>query len=100
MHILRNRDYMANLNPSQPNKQLIAGYCGILFGGFGLHKFILGYTLEGFIMLVIALIGGSFTYGLGLLIMQLVGLMEGMIYLNKSPEEFGNIYLLNKQGWF
>ncbi|WP_414562661.1 MULTISPECIES: TM2 domain-containing protein [unclassified Anabaena] len=91
---------MTNLNPSQPTKQLLAGYCGIILGGFGIHKFILGYAQEGFIMLVISLIGGSFTYGVSLLIMQLVGLMEGMIYLNKSSEGFVNTYFVNKQGWF
>ncbi|TVP66997.1 MAG: NINE protein [Nodularia sp. (in: Bacteria)] len=91
---------MANLNPSQPTKQLVAGYCGIIFGGIGTHKFVLGYVPEGVIMLVIALVGGFFTYGISLLIMQLVGLIEGMIYLNKSPEEFVNTYFVNKQGWF
>ncbi|MDH6060707.1 hypothetical protein NWP17_09680 [Chrysosporum bergii ANA360D] len=91
---------MANLNPTQPTKQLIAGYCGILFGGFGTHKFVLGYIPEGCIMLAIGLIGGFFTYGVSLLIMQLMGLIEGMIYLNKSPEEFVNVYFVNKQGWF
>ena len=91
---------MSNFNPTQPTKQLIAGYCGIIFGGFGVHKFVLGYAPEGFIMLVIALIGGFFTYGMSLLIMQLVGLIEGMIYLNKTPEEFVNSYFVKKQGWF
>ncbi|QLE55346.1 TM2 domain-containing protein [Nostoc sp. TCL26-01] len=91
---------MANLNTSQPAKQLLAGYCGIVFGGFGIHKFILGYTTEGFIMLVISVVGGSFSYGITLLIMQLIGLIEGMIYLNKTPEEFVDTYLVNKQNWF
>jgi len=91
---------MANLNPSHPTKQLLAGYCGIIFGGFGVHKFILGYAPEGFIMLVISVIGGSFTYGFTLIIMQLVGLIEGMIYLNKPHEEFVDTYFVNKQGWF
>ncbi len=91
---------MANLNPSHATKQILAGYCGILFGGFGLHKFVLGYTLEGFIMLVISLVGGSFTYGFALIIMQLVGLIEGMIYLNKTHDQFVATYFTNKQGWF
>lgn len=91
---------MANLNPSRATKQLLAGYCGIIFGGFGVHKFILGYTPEGFIMLTISLVGGTFTYGVSLLIMQLVGLIEGMIYLNKNHEEFVDTYFVNKQGWF
>ncbi len=91
---------MANLNPSHTTKQLLAGYCGIIFGGFGIHKFILGYPAEGLIMLVVSLVGGYFTYGLTVLIMQLVGLIEGMIYLRKSHNEFVNIYFVNKQGWF
>ncbi|MDF5715191.1 MAG: TM2 domain-containing protein [Rhizonema sp. NSF051] len=91
---------MANLTPSQATKQLLAGYCGIIFGGFGLHKFILGYPAEGLIMLTVSLVGSYFTYGFTLLIMQLVGLIEGMIYLNKSHDEFINTYFINKQGWF
>ncbi|QFS44508.1 NINE protein [Nostoc sphaeroides CCNUC1] len=91
---------MSNFNPTHPTKQLLAGYCGIILGGFGVHKFILGYAPEGFIMLVISVVGGSFTYGIALLIMLLVGLIEGMIYLNKPPEEFVNTYFVKKQGWF
>lgn len=91
---------MSNLNSTQPMKQLLAGYCGIIFGGLGVHKFVLGYAPEGCIMLVIAVIGGFFTYGVSLLIMQLIGLIEGMIYLNKTPEDFVNKYFVNKQGWF
>ncbi|MBD2664980.1 hypothetical protein B6N60_00940 [Richelia sinica FACHB-800] len=91
---------MANLNPSHTTKQLLAGYSGIVFGGFGLHKFILGYTTEGFIMLAIAVGGGSVTYGFTLLVMQLIGLIEGIIYLNKDHEDFVNTYFINKQGWF
>ena len=91
---------MANLNTNHTSKQLICGYCGIILGGFGVHKFVLGYAPEGFIMLVISVVGGSFTYGFSFIIMQLVGLIEGMIYLNKSHEQFVNTYFLNKQGWF
>ena len=91
---------MANLNSRQTNKQLMAAYCGIIFGGFGVHKFILGYSPEGFIMLVISVVGGTFTYGFTFLIMQLLGLIEGMIYLNKSPDEFVDTYFIKKQGWF
>lgn len=91
---------MANLNPSHATKQLLSGYCGIIFGGFGIHKFVLGYPAEGLIMLAVSLAGGYFTYGFSFLIMQLVGLIEGLIYLNKSHDEFVNTYFVNKQGWF
>jgi TM2 domain-containing protein len=35
------------------DKKIIAGILGILLGGFGVHKFILGYTTEGIIQIVI-----------------------------------------------
>ncbi|AKG22594.1 TM2 domain-containing protein [Calothrix sp. 336/3] len=91
---------MANLTPSHATKQILAGYTGIIFGGFGVHKFILGYTVEAVIVLIVSVVGGYFTYGLTLLIMQFVGLIEGMIYLNKSHDEFVNTYFVNRQGWF
>ena len=91
---------MANLNPSHATKQLLAGYSGIVIGALGIHKFILGYPAEGLVMLFISLVGGYFTYVFTLLIMQLVGLIEGMIYLNKSHDEFVNTYFVNKQSWF
>ncbi len=91
---------MANLNPSHSTKQLLSGYSAIIFGALGIHKFILGYSQEGMMMLAISLIGGYFTYGFSLLIMQVIGLLEGMIYLNKAHDEFVETYFLSKQGWF
>lgn len=91
---------MANLTPSHATKQLLSGYCGIIFGGLGIHKFILGYSAEGSIMLVVSILGAIFAYGIPFIVMQLVGLVEGMIYLNKSHEEFVDTYFANKQGWF
>src|SRR5215204_2629553 len=74
------------------NKKLVAGICGILLGGFGVHKFILGYTTEGIIQIVITLV----TCGAG----SIVGLIEGIIYLTKSDEDFVRTYIQNKKGWF
>ncbi|MDJ0736187.1 MAG: NINE protein [Nostocaceae cyanobacterium] len=91
---------MAKLNQSHATKQLLAGYCGIIVGSFGIHKFILGYNIEGFVMLSISIVGGYFTYGFLLLVMQFVGLIEGMIYLNKTYEDFVETYFVNKQSWF
>ena len=42
-------------------KKIPAGVCGILLGWLGVHKFILGYTTEGLIMLIVTLVVGSFT---------------------------------------
>ena len=74
------------------DKKLVAGLCGILVGSLGVHKFILGYTTEGIIQIVITIV----TCGLG----GIVGLIEGIIYLTKSDEEFVRTYIQNKKGWF
>ena len=74
------------------DKKIVAGICAILVGGFGVHKFILGYTTEGIIQIVITLV----TCGIG----GIVGLVEGIIYLTKSDEDFVRTYIQNKKGWF
>ena|SRR6266850_8135620 len=74
------------------DKKLVAGICGILLGAWGVHKFILGYTTEGIIQIVITLV----TCGIG----GIVGIVEGIIYLTKSDEEFVRTYIQNKKGWF
>lgn len=38
---------------SGENKKVVAGICGILLGGLGVHKFLLGYNTEGLIMLLV-----------------------------------------------
>ncbi len=74
------------------DKKMVAGICGIVLGGFGVHKFILGYTTEGIIQIVITLL----TCGAG----SVVGLVEGIIYLTKSDEDFVRTYIQGKKGWF
>ena len=80
------------LKPREENKRVLAGVLGILFGGLGVHKFILGYTQEGIIQLII----GVATCGIG----SVIGLIEGIIYLTKSDLEFYNTYQANKKAWF
>lgn len=63
------------------NKKIAAGLLAILLGPLGIHKFLLGYTTEGIIWLVISL----FTCGV---VTSILGLIEGIIYLTKSDEEF------------
>lgn len=82
------------------NKKVLAGVLAILLGALGIHKFILGYNKEGIIMLVITLIIGGFTCGIGVGLMSIVGLIEGIIYLTKSDEEFYNTYQAGKKPWF
>jgi TM2 domain-containing membrane protein YozV len=81
-------------------KKIICGIFGILLGWMGIHKFILGYTTEGIVMLVVSIVLGIFTCGIGASVMGIIGLIEGIIYLTKSDEEFVNTYITNKRGWF
>jgi TM2 domain-containing membrane protein YozV len=89
---------------SGENKKLVAGLLGIFLGAFGVHKFILGYQKEGFILLGGTLLGiatsciviGIFIY----MATGVIGLIEGIIYLTKSDEEFYQTYQVNKKPWF
>ncbi|MDO9037877.1 MAG: TM2 domain-containing protein [Lutibacter sp.] len=81
---------------SQESKRVLAGVLGILLGVFGIHKFVLGYTNEGIILLSITIV----TCGIGGAVTSIIGLVEGIIYLTKSDEEFVYMYQINKKGWF
>jgi TM2 domain-containing membrane protein YozV len=74
------------------DKKVIAGVLGILAGSLGIHKFVLGYTTEGLIQIAITVV----TCGVG----GIIGLIEGIIYLTKSDEDFVRTYIQNKKGWF
>ena len=83
-------------NNSNQSKRVLAGILGILLGPFGIHKFVLGYTTQGIIMLAITIL----TFGIGASITYIIGLIEGIIYLTKSDEEFIYTYQTNKKEWF
>ncbi len=74
------------------SKKVLAGVLGIVLGWTGAHRFVLGDTTGGIIRLVISI----FTCGAG----GIIGLIEGIIYLTKSDEDFRKIYVEGKKGWF
>ncbi len=74
------------------SKKLAAGLCGILISGLAVHKFILGYTTTAIIQIVLTFV----TCGL----FGIVGIIEGIIYLTKSDEEFYHTYIAGKKEWF
>ena len=86
--------------PAGADKKLAAGLCGILLGGLGIHKFILGYQNEGIIMLVIWLVGLIFFCGIPSMVISVIGIIEGVMYLTKSDEEFTQTYIMGKKPWF
>lgn len=86
-------------NPIPPDrsqassKKMAAGICAILLGWLGIHKFILGYNTAGIIMLVVSLV----TCGA---VGSIVGIIEGIIYLTKSDDDFYQTYMVGKKEWF
>ena len=102
-------------NPYQPNPYMpgayqqsslrakdhvAAGLLRIFLGMFGIHKFYLGYNTPGFIMLGVTVLGGLVTFGLALSVVWLIGLIEGVIYLVKSQQDFERTYVAGKKEWF
>ncbi|BAZ45162.1 hypothetical protein NIES4102_21800 [Chondrocystis sp. NIES-4102] len=88
---------MTNTQNSNANSKKIAcGICGILIGCLGIHKFILGYNTEGLVMLLVSIL----TCFIAAPVMGIIGLIEGIIYLTKSDEEFNSTYIAAKKGWF
>jgi len=50
-----------------------------------------------------SLVGGLMTCGLlwpGIFAIQIIGLIEGIIYLTKSDEEFVRTYVNGRKEWF
>ncbi len=77
----RNRriDYESYVNYNWPKRSRIAaGVLAIVLGGFGIHKFYLGKVGQGIMMLLFNWTG----------IPWLIGLIQGIIYLTQSDEEF------------
>jgi TM2 domain-containing membrane protein YozV len=76
----------------QESKRIISGVLGLVLGYLGVHKFVLGYTTQGIIQIILTIV----TCGLA----GLIGFIEGIIYLTKTDEEFIHIYQRNSRPWF
>lgn len=74
----------------EENKKIVAGIFAILLGYLGIHKFYLGYTKEGVIQILL-----TFVCGIG----ALIGIIEGIIYLTKTDEDFYQTYQVGRKPW-
>ena len=74
--------------------KIVAFLLAFLLGGFGAHKFYLGHVGLGilYIVLTLTLIGILFTGP--------VALIESIIYLTKSDEDFERIYVQERKALF
>ncbi len=76
----------------EESKRILAGILAIVLGSLAVHKFILGYTKEGIIQIVLNIV----TCGIA----SIIPFIEGIIYLTKSDQEFIEIYQKNQKPWF
>lgn len=79
--------------------RIVAGLLAIFLGGFGVHKFYLGYNGAGMVMLACTLLGWIlFFVPTG--IVGMIALIEAVIYLTRSDEEFHQRYEIGRRPWF
>jgi TM2 domain-containing membrane protein YozV len=80
--------------------RLISGLLAIFLGWLGIHKFYLGYNKEGLIMILVSLLAGTVTCGVATGVISVIGVIEGIMYLTKTDEEFARIYVQGRKEWF
>ena len=85
--------YPQGAPPAMKNNRVTIAIVAILVGWLGIHKFMLGQTTAGIIMLVLSL----FTCGM---VPSVIGLVEGIIYFTKSDAEFYQTYEVERKAWF
>ena len=83
------------------SKKVAAGLFAILLGVLGIHKFVLGYHGAAWVYLGIFL-GSLVTcfWPFSSPIMGTIALIEGIIYLTKTDEDFYHTYMVNRRSWF
>jgi TM2 domain-containing membrane protein YozV len=79
------------------SKKMVAGLLAILIGSLGIHKYYLGMSGAGTIMLLVSVLGCVVG---GSMVMGVIALIEGIIYLTKSDEEFHQTYVVDQKQWF
>lgn len=85
--------------PIYAKSKIAAGLLAIFLGALGIHKFYLGYTGPGIILLLCGTVGWL-CFFIPPIIASIIGLIEGIIYLTKTDEQFELEYAQNRKDWF
>ena len=92
----------ASASTGSKNK-VVAGLLAIFLGGIGIHKFYLGFVGPGLIYLLVNTVGFGITWLLAFIpniVLGVMALVEGIIYLTKTDQEFEQLYVVQKKQWF
>ena len=79
--------------------RVAAAILALILGGIGAHKFYMGKTKAGWIMVALFAFG-LFTAGTFLWVAPIIALIEAIIYLTQSDEEFEERYINAPKDWF
>ena len=82
--------------------KVAAGVLAILLGWFGVHKFYLPFSAY-WMRASVNTVGFAITWILAFIpniVLGVIALIEGIIYLTKSDEEFEQQYVVEKKQWF
>jgi TM2 domain-containing membrane protein YozV/cold shock CspA family protein len=91
--------YVTSRNRAGSDKnKLAAALLALFVGTLGIHKFYLGKTHAGVIMLICGTIGWLLV--LPGLAMALIAFIEFIIYLVKSDDDFHRDYVVGNKSWF
>jgi TM2 domain-containing membrane protein YozV len=88
---------------TESKSRVTAGVLALVLGGLGIHKFYLGYTGPGLVFLLVNTIGWIvtiFLLALPNIALGIIAMVEGILYLTKTDEEFRQTYVVGKRPWF
>lgn len=95
---------VAYLKESTKQKnRVVAGLLAIFLGFWGVHKFYLGMFGAGLVFLLINTIGFAVTKAFGRIpnyALIVIAILEGIVYLSKSDDDFHSLYVEQKKTWF
>ena len=89
----------ASLNLSGDKNRILAALLAFVLGGIGIHKFYLGKTTAGVLMLLGGTVGWI-TFGFVPALVYLIAFIEFIIYLLKTDGDFHRDYVVGNKSWF
>ena len=87
------QSYGAHPSAAGSKDKTTAGILAILLGWLGIHKFYLGRTGMGVVYLLCGTVGWV-TFGIVPFIIGVISLIEGIMYLSASEEDFRRKYVV------
>lgn len=92
---------------SKGKSRIVAGVLALFLGGYGIHKFYLGITVPGiiyllcnWIFLTLAIATEEDIFLIPIMIICIFALIDAVIYLTRTDEDFQRIYVEDKKQWF